>query len=85
MIRVSSAEFGREVSRYQEAALSEPIVVTRDGQDRTVMISVVEYRRLTRRDRVVLRIEDFTDADLEAVRRAEPSQEAEAFNHELSL
>jgi len=84
MIRVSSAEFGEELGRYQEAALSQPVVVTRNGQDRTVMISAAEYSRLKRRDREVLRIEDFTDADIEAVRRAEPSQQAEAFNHELN-
>jgi PHD/YefM family antitoxin component YafN of YafNO toxin-antitoxin module len=85
MIRVSSTEFGKEVGRYQDAALSQPVVVTRNGRDRTVMISADEYQRLKRRDREVLRIEDFTDADIEAVRRAEPSQEAEAFNQELRL
>ena len=83
MIRVSSTEFGKEVGRYQDAALSQPVVVTRNGRDRTVMISADEYRRLKRRDREVLGIEDFTDADIEAVRRAEPSQAAETFNREL--
>jgi PHD/YefM family antitoxin component YafN of YafNO toxin-antitoxin module len=83
MIRVSSTEFGKEVGRYQDAALSQPVMVTRNGRDRTVMISADEYRRLKRRDREVLGIEDFTDADVEAVRRAEPSREAEAFNHEI--
>lgn len=33
-----------------------------------------------KRDREVLGLEDFSDADIEAVRRAEPSKEAEAFN-----
>ncbi len=83
MIRVSSTEFGKEVGRYQDAALSQPVIVTRNGRDRTVTISIEEYRRLKRRDREVLSIDDFTDADIEAVRRAEPSKEAEAFNHEL--
>jgi sRNA-binding protein len=35
------------------------------------------------RGRDVLGIEDFTEADLEAIRRSKPSQESEAFNHEL--
>jgi prevent-host-death family protein len=85
MIRVSSTEFGKEVGRYQDAALSQPVVVTGNGRDRTVMISAEEYRRLKKRAREVLSIEDFTEADIEAVRRAEPSKEAEAFNHELKL
>ena len=83
MLRVSSTEFGKEVGRYQDAALSQPVLVTRNGHDRTVTISVEEYRRLKRRDREVLGLDAFTDADIEAVRRAEPSKEAEVFNHEL--
>ena len=85
MIRVSSTEFGKEVGRYQDVALSQPVVVTRNGRDRTVMISADEYHRLRKRSREVLRIEDFADTDIEAVRRAEPSKESEAFNQELSL
>jgi prevent-host-death family protein len=46
MIRVSSTEFGKEVGRYQDVALSQPVIVTRNGRDRTVMISAEEYRRL---------------------------------------
>lgn len=83
MIRVTSTEFGKEVGRYQDAALSQPVIVTRNGRDRTVMISADEYRRLKRRDREVLGIEDFAETDIEAVRRAEPSRDAEAFNHEV--
>jgi prevent-host-death family protein len=85
MIRVSSTEFGKEVGRYQDAALSQPVVVTRNGRDRTVMISAEEYRRLKKRDREVLGIEAFSAADIEAVRAAEPSKEAEAFNEEVDI
>jgi prevent-host-death family protein len=85
MIRVSSTEFGKEVGRYQDAALSQPVIVTRNGRDRTVMISADEYNRLKKRAREVLRIEDFSEADIEAVRRTEPSKESEAFNVELRL
>jgi PHD/YefM family antitoxin component YafN of YafNO toxin-antitoxin module len=83
MIRVSSTEFGRDVGRYQGVALIEPVVVTRNGRDRTVMISAKEYRRLKRRDREVMSIADFTDADIEAVHNTEPSNRADAFNDEL--
>jgi prevent-host-death family protein len=85
MIRVSATEFGKDLGRYQDAALSQPVIVTRNGQDSTVTISIEEYRRLKRRDREVLSIEDFSEADIEAVRRAEPSPQAEAFNHELEF
>jgi prevent-host-death family protein len=83
MIRVSSTEFGKEVGRYQDAARSQPVIVTRNGRDRTVVISAEEYRRLQRRDREVLGIVDFTNAEIDAVRWSEPSSEAEAFNGEI--
>jgi PHD/YefM family antitoxin component YafN of YafNO toxin-antitoxin module len=84
MIRVSSSDFGKDVDRYQAAALEQPVMVTSEGRDRTGMISAAEYRRLKRRDREVLGLDDFTEAGIEAVRRIEPSLESAAFNHELA-
>jgi PHD/YefM family antitoxin component YafN of YafNO toxin-antitoxin module len=37
----------------QDAALNQPVVVTRDSRDRMVMISAEEYHRLKLRDRQV--------------------------------
>ena len=47
MIRISATEFGKEVGRYQDVALTQPVFVTRNGRDRTVMISAEEYQRLS--------------------------------------
>ena len=85
MVKVSAAEFQRNIGLYQDMALTQPVAVTRNGRERTVLISTEEYQRLKRRDREVLGIEDFTEADIEAIRRSEPSKEAEAFDHELKL
>jgi PHD/YefM family antitoxin component YafN of YafNO toxin-antitoxin module len=71
MIRVSSTEFGKEVGRYQDAALSQPVVVTRNGRDRTVMISVEEYQRLKRRDRQVFAAGEAPEEIVEAVKNSE--------------
>lgn len=70
MIRVSSTEFDEQVERYRDAALSQPVTVTRDGHDRTVLISVEEYRRLKRRDRSVLTASDMPSDVVEAVRHS---------------
>lgn len=70
MIRVSATEFSKEVGRYQDAALSQPVVVTRNGRDRTVMISAEEYQRLKRRDRQVISAGEMPDEMLEAARTA---------------
>jgi prevent-host-death family protein len=70
MIRVSSTEFGKEVGRYQDAALSQPVIVTRNGRDRTVMISAEEYARLKRRDRQVFGAGELPEETIEAIRNA---------------
>ena len=68
IIRVSSTEFGKEVGRYQDVALSQPVTVTRDGRDRTVMISAEEYGRLKRRDRQVFGVGELPQETIEAIR-----------------
>lgn len=83
MITITSAEFQRNIGRYQDMALTEPVAITRNGRERIVVLSADEYRRLKRRDREVLGLEDFTEADLEAIRRAEPPAEAAAFDSEV--
>ena len=71
MIRVSASEFGRELDRYQDAALREPVVVTREGREVAVLISAEEFRRLKRRDRQVFAAGALPEEILEAVRVAE--------------
>lgn len=82
MVKVASAEFQKNIGRYQDLALTEPVLVTRNGRDRTVLISAAEYERLKRRDRRVMTIADFTDEDIAAIERAEPLPESAQFNHE---
>jgi prevent-host-death family protein len=82
-LKVSAAEFQRNIGRYQDIALTQPVTVTRNGRERTVLISTEEYARLKRRDREVFGLDDFTEADLAAIKASRPPVEAEAFNHEL--
>ena len=82
MVRVTSAEFQKNIGRYQDLALTQPVTVTRNGRDRTVVLSADEYARLKRRDRQVLSLAEFSDADIEAIARAEAPAEAAKFNNE---
>jgi prevent-host-death family protein len=70
MRRVTSTEFQKKVGLYQDLALSEPLTVTRNGRDKVVVLSAEEYGRLKRRDREVLRVEDLSAEDLEAIAAA---------------
>jgi hypothetical protein len=82
MVRVAASQFFKEPGRYQDLALTQPVIVSKNGRDRTVMISIEEYERLKRRDRQVLAASEFTPQEIEAMRNAPIPAEAEAFNHE---
>jgi prevent-host-death family protein len=83
MLKVSAAEFQRNIGRYQDLALTQPVVVTRNGRERTVMIAVEEYDRLKRRDRHVLGLADVTDADVAALEATRAPESSKAFDDEL--
>ena len=70
----TAGELVRQFSHYSDMALIEPVVVTRNGRPRNVLLSVREYERLKRRDRVVVKIEDLPEEfipQLEAIARGE--------------
>ena len=66
MITVTAAEFQRHFGRFQDEALTQPVAVSRNGRERVVMISADEYRRLKRRSREVIKVEDLSDAEVAA-------------------
>ncbi len=82
-VQVPAGEFQRHIGRYQDMALTQPVAVTRNGRERTVMISAEEYYRLKRRDRQVLTLADFTQKDIAAFEAARAPESSKAFDHEL--
>src|SRR4026209_2585865 len=84
MVKISAAEFQRNIGRYQDLALTQPVAVTSNGRERTVMISVEEYRRLKRRDRRVMSLNDFTDEDIAALETVRAPQSSKIFDDELN-
>ncbi|HLZ82917.1 MAG TPA: type II toxin-antitoxin system prevent-host-death family antitoxin [Caulobacteraceae bacterium] len=66
-LSVTAAEFQKGFGRYREAALKEPVTITNHGRDSLVLMAGDEYRRLKRRECLVMGLEDFTDADLAAI------------------
>lgn len=83
MRRVSSTEFQKKVGLYQDLALAEPLTITRNGRDKVVLLSAEEYSRLKHRGRQVLRVEELSAADLEAIAGATPPAEAASFDSEV--
>ncbi len=57
--------------------------MTRNDRERTVMISAEEYRRRKHRDRRVMSLEDFTDADIAALEATRTPESSKIFDGEL--
>jgi prevent-host-death family protein len=82
-MRISSAELQKKFGSLADKALTEPVTITRNGRDRLVLLSVEEYERLKRRDRRVVRLEDFADEEIALIARAEVPAEYAHLDAEL--
>ncbi len=73
----------RRFAYWKRMAQQRPVTVRNHGQDEIVMLAVEEYARLKRRDREVLRAEDFTDAELAAIAAAKVPDEFAHLDDEI--
>ncbi len=80
---VSAAEFQRNIGKYQDIALTKPVAITKNGRERTVLLSAEEYARLRRRDRRVLATEELSEQQIEAVRKARVPEQFAGLDKEL--
>ena len=69
-MKVTSTEFQQNVGRYQDAALTEPVIITKNGRDKNVLISAAAFETLIR-GRIARRMEDLDDEALKALAAAE--------------
>jgi len=66
----STGDLVRQFSHYSDIALGQPVIVTRNGRPRNVLISIEEYGRLKSRDQKAFLAVDTPDhfmTDLEAL------------------
>ena len=82
MTRISTAEFIKNYGTLADKALQEPLTITKNGRDRFVLLNAEEFERLKRRDRRVVRIEDWTEEEI-AVMEEQMSAAARDGDHEL--
>jgi PHD/YefM family antitoxin component YafN of YafNO toxin-antitoxin module len=83
-MRVSTAEFIKNYGTLADKALKEPLTITKNGRDRFVMVSADEFERLKRRDRKVVRIEDWTDEEMALMAEQLENAGDPAFDHEMA-
>ncbi len=77
---VTAAEVSKNFGAYQDAAVREPVVITKNGRPRTVLMAYEDFVRLSKRDRRVQPTVDLTDAEIAAVEASEMTPEPDHLN-----
>jgi len=82
-VSVTAAEFQRSIGKYQDVALTQPVTITKNGRDRTVLVSAEEYARLKRRDRRALAASELSERQRESIRSAAVPSHFASLDEEL--
>ena len=80
---VTAAAVSKNFGAYQDAAVREPVIITKNGRPRTVLIAYEDYLRLSRRDRRVEATAELSDDDISAVEKSEMEPGFDHLNTEL--
>ncbi len=80
---LTRSAFEAQVGDALDRALSQPVIVTKHGKPKNVVLSYDEYERLTARDRRVVRLEDWTAEEIAALEASAMEPGHEALNAEL--
>ena len=75
---VTAAAVSKNFGAYQDAAVREPLIITKNGRPRTVLMAYEDYVRLAKRDRRVDLTADLGDEDIAAI---EASTMEPGFDH----
>lgn len=80
---VTAAEVSKHFGAWQDAAVRDPVIITKNGRPRTVLIAYEDFVRLSKRDRRVQLTSALTDAEISEVERSEMAPGHEHLNLEL--
>ena len=68
---VPAAEVSKNFGAYQDAAVRDPVIITKNGRPRTVLMAYEDFMRLTRRDR---RVQLTTELDADEIAAVEVAE-----------
>ncbi|SCB50370.1 type II toxin-antitoxin system prevent-host-death family antitoxin [Rhizobium multihospitium] len=82
-VTLSASEFQDRVGEALDRSLSQPVLITKHGRPRNVVLSYDEYERLRARDRRAVRAEELTEDDIAALEASEMAPGYEHLDAEL--
>lgn len=80
---VTAAAVSKNFGAYQDAAVRDPVIITKNGRPRTVLIAYEDYLRLTKRDSRVELTSSLGDDDLVAIEASEMDAGLDHLDREL--
>ena len=81
---VTAAAVSKNFGAYQDAAVREPLIITKNGRPRTVLIAYEDYLRLMRRERRVELTSALDANELAAVEKSTMDPGLDHLNAELT-
>ena len=67
-LTTSAGDLVRQFSHYSDLALARPVIVTKNGRPRNVLLSFDEFERLKSRDQQAFRASDTPERFLREIR-----------------
>src|SRR4051794_1477087 len=80
---VTAAEVSKNFGAYQDAAVRDPVIITKNGRPRTVLMAYEDFVRLSKRDRRVELTSELSEAEIVTVERSEMVPGLDHLNDEL--
>lgn len=80
---VTAAEVSKNFGAYQDAAVRDPVIITKNGRPRTVLMAYEDFVRLSKRNRRVELTSELSEAEIVAVERSEMMPGVDHLNDEL--
>lgn len=81
---ITRSAFEAQVGDALDKALSQPVIVTKHGKPKNVVLSYDEYERLMARDRRIVRLEDWSAEEIRALEAMAMEPGHEELNAELA-
>lgn len=83
--KVTAATVSKNFGAYQDAAIREPVIITRNGRPKTVLMAYEDYVRLIKRDRHVALTSELGAEDIAAIEASEMTRGNEDLDAELTV
>lgn len=81
---VTAAEVSKNFGAYQDAAVRDPVIITKNGRPRTVLMAYEDFVRLSKRDRRVHLTSELTAAEIAEVEHSAMAPGHEHLNDEIT-